>query len=75
MDGTTALAFAEQGGGTTARRQRYNRSIKAGERQDPVVQPLQRAVQPLGRNSEQKYIREEIRETLSLTHLRKTKEG
>ena len=63
MAGTTALAFAEHGGGTTARKQRYNRSIQAGERQEPAVQPLQRAVQPLGSNSEQK----KIRETLSLT--------
>ena len=45
----TALAFVEQGGGTTARRQRYNRSVKAGEHQGPAVQPLQGVVQPLGR--------------------------
>ena len=33
MAGTTVLAFAEPGGGTTAQRQRYNRSSKADERQ------------------------------------------
>ena len=47
------------GSGTTAR-------AKAGERQDPVVQPLQRAVQPLGRNNEQER-GEEARKTLSLS--------
>ena len=68
MDGTTALAVAEHGGGTTARRQRYNRSSKAGERQDPEVQPLQRAVQPLGRNSEQKRKEGKRQGKLSLSH-------
>ena len=67
MDGTTAPAVVEHGGGTTAWRQRYNRSSKAGERQDPAVQPLQRAVQPLGKNSEQER-GEEARKTLSLSH-------
>ena len=42
------LVFAETGGGTTARRQRYHRSTKAEKRQEPAVQPLGRAVQPLG---------------------------
>ena len=63
MAGTTVLAFVEQGGGTTARRQRDNRSVKAGERQGPAVQPLQGAVQPLGRAE----TRRKDRGTLSLT--------
>ncbi|EMS48375.1 hypothetical protein TRIUR3_05637 [Triticum urartu] len=45
MAGTTVLAFVEQGGGTTARRQRYNRSVKVGEHQGPAVQPLQGALE------------------------------
>ena len=51
MAGTTVLAFVEQGGGTTARRQRYHRSTMAEKRQEPAVQPLGRAVQPLGTHS------------------------
>ena len=45
------LDYAESDGGTTARRQRYHRSTATEQRQDPAVQPLGRAVQPLGTHS------------------------
>ena len=57
------LVFAETGGGTTARRQRYHRSTKAEKRQEPAVQPLGRALQPLGKHSRS----QTKREALSLT--------